>query len=339
MASVHGVAVTPGDDREDVRTPWLPPTAQPPPRPVPGASGADLAALTGAVPTSPPPPAETFRWSRPAPDANQPLGIPQMPTAPVPMASPGAPANMRSRPYRSLQDLSALSGLLFLLAALFLLLAAGANVYLGVKVGPSIIQNDLFRKIDENQWISWAAAGVFAAAAYLVVVAWLHRAYQNQLALGAAETKLPASVLIVMCFMPVLNLVFMTIAVYEIWRNSDLQRNDWAGKVRRTRVPKLVGWVWIAPLLVVAAFVLFGVIVSSQVGPDGITTVKDARTLYAGRVALLVELFVYTLLYRRVFVAVTEQQERAQWHYQMGRGPAFAPPVSAPDQAFPTVPS
>ena len=47
-------------------------------------------------------------------------------------------------------------------------------------------------------------------------------------------TKLPASVLIVMCFMPVLNLVFMTIAVYEIWRNSDLQRNDWAGKVRRT---------------------------------------------------------------------------------------------------------
>jgi hypothetical protein len=94
-------------------------------------------------------------------------------------------------------------------------------------------------------------------------------------------------------------------------------------------------------VLAVVAWIAFVIVVNDRIGPDGVTSIDDARVLYLSRFVLLFELFWVSIAIRRVFAAVTEQQERAQWHYQMGHGPGGPPPPppGAPTTAFPTVPS
>jgi uncharacterized membrane protein YhdT len=244
-------------------------------------------------------------------------------------------------PYRALKQLSGVIGLLFLLVAFGLLVAGAANLFLAFTVPPDAGKLDLFLKIDDNQWIPWAVAGFLLAVAYVVIVVWLYRAYRNQLSLGIPETNLPPVLVLVMCFIPIANLVIMTLAVREIWRNADLQRNEWAARSRKSTVPNRLNMIWIGPLLAIVASIAFGVVVRNRIGADGVTSIDDARALYVSRFVLLFEYFWITIAVRRVFSAVTEQQERAQWHYQMGRGSVGTPPPppGAPSGAFPTVPS
>lgn len=373
MASVHGHSDVPAaegehapwqahgpGDEDGTRTPWLPPPVQPPPRAVPGASSADLPTEATPAPSpAPPPSAEPFRWSRPATDAAEtaPPGPPppqypntsqyaagQYPPPPAGYGVPAAPLpppdGSRPVPFRSLKDLAGIIGLFFLLEVLALLLGAGANVYLGLTVPPSVDNLDLFRNVDDKQWIAWATAAVFLVCAYVVIVFWLHRAYKNQLALGAT-TRLSPSVVAVLCLVPVVNLVIMTIALREIWRNADLQRNEWVAKARRSSVPSSINVIWIGPVLAVIAWIVFALVVSDRIGSDGVTSVDDAKFLYFARAVLLFELLWVTLALRRVFSTVTEQQERAQWHYQMGHGLGGPPPPPppAPTAAYPAVPS
>lgn len=376
MTSVHAPAEAPPAEHEqapwqaygsadaaDIRTPWLPPPVQEPPRAVPGATSADLPTeATPAPPPSPPPPAEPFRWSRPAADTTetgQPAAPPPQypntsqyasgqypppsaghgPTAAAPPAPTGGPSHRP--PFRTLKELAGMIRLLFLLEVLALLVGAGANIYLGLTVPPPLDNFDLFRNIDEKQWIAWAAAAVFVVGAYLVIVFWLYRAYKNQLALGAATTRLPPVLVALLCFVPIVNLVIMTIALREIWRSADLQRNEWAAVSRRSSVPSSLNVVWIGPVLAAVAWVVFAVVVNDRIGSDGVTSVDDAKVLYFARAVLLFELLWVSLAIRRVFGTVTEQQERAQWHYQLGQGPGGPPPppANAPTAAYPTVPS
>ncbi|MDQ6927489.1 MAG: DUF4328 domain-containing protein [Actinomycetota bacterium] len=257
-------------------------------------------------------------WMAPPMEAAPPPPAPPPPLAPPPPPPPPP----RLPPFRSLRDLSSLIGLMFLLDVLFLIIAAAANIFLGATVPPSAGLADLFSKIDKHQWIAWAAAGGFAAAAYVVIVVWLYRAYKNQLSLGARETRLPPSIVVIMCFIPVLNVVFITLAGREIWRNADLQRNEWGTTARPSRVPGLLNVLWIGPVLAFVAWVVFALVISNRVGSQGVTNVDDARVLYVSRCVLLFVLFSITLGLRRVFGALTEHQQRAQWHYQMGRAPS-----------------
>ena len=99
--------------------------------------------------------------------------------------------------------------------------------------------------------------------------------------------------------------------------------------------------IWIGPVLATVASIAFAIVVRNRIGADGVTSITDARALYVSRIVLLFEYFWITIAFRRVFGMVTEQQERAHWHYQMGRGPAGPPPppTAVPSTAFPTVPS
>lgn len=303
--------------------PWATPTAPPaappggllppPPPPPPAPPSAYPSPPAGPLPAFAPPPDPAGDWVYAAADPT--TTMPAVSPPPGDLASPGEPEAPQAAPqlYQRIAGLGRAMRGLYSLLVIALILTCAANSFMFIAADPDHRWFDLAVKVDERMFLALPILGAIAVAIGVVSLVWLYRAVANQVALGAERLRLRAGEALALAFVPVVNLFTTKMALSDVWRTADARAVP-GDRWRSHTAPGRLNLIWVAPLLNAAVSVGIALVVENRLERDGIigvSTLDEAKFLYAGRgISLLVALILVNSL-RKIFQDITDRQELA----------------------------
>lgn len=147
----------------------------------------------------------------------------------------GQPPLAASRPLFC--SLSKWTGLVNLLVTVIALLSLATSV-LHLQSWTAIVPQQ-----SPAAWYCNLSIGIVSALAGLGFLGWIHRAYTNLRALDAPRTRFSPAVAVLVCLIPVVNVLLSIVVIREIWKGSDPASFP-AGSPPRRSTPDLIFIAW-----------------------------------------------------------------------------------------------